>query len=312
MKNRRNRLVKMATYSAPGALAAVSLLVLISIGTPLSNHSYGQGQLGSTMTPQIQGKILTHLKVTGSSYNHEFIDGSNITNAYVNMTATYVPLGQSLGDNITIATPFGYSQVNVSGNHLTLQLSVVTSNNSTSVTNSTLMGISSPDVLFSPSISVAYWLGMYSKSPSGHWAVLSVARLGIYTLSIYSIPDIVATIGSVVVIQSGKVALEIPETSVLLGAIITILAADYAYMYGMAEMNQQPSIYMELGGSIGTQWYNFYQVGVYGEEGYYTGVYNVNGAWYNQIATSASGSNYLTTLMSHYGVWNPNAEPPWS
>ena len=153
---------------------------------------------------------------------------------------------------------------------------------------------------------------MYSKSPSGHWAVLSVARLGIYTLSIYSIPDIVATIGSVVVIQSGKVALEIPETSVLLGAIITILAADYAYMYGMAEMNQQPSIYMELGGSIGTQWYNFYQVGVYGEEGYYTGVYNVNGAWYNPIATSATGSNYLTTLMSHYGVWNPNAEPPWS
>ena len=150
---------------------------------------------------------------------------------------------------------------------------------------------------------------IHYKYPSGHEAMLVVSRMAVFALSIYSLPDIIAIIGTTVANDIKIIATADPASSELLLALAVDLAADYATLYAQAEYNHEPTIYLKIGFSWGTQWYNFWQLGVYGEEGLYTADYQYNSGLYMPLFSTGS---LPYALEPYFGTWNPFAEPPRS
>lgn len=88
------------------------------------------------------------------------------------------------------------------------------------------------------------------------------------------------------------------------------LLADYAFLYGYALYHNSTTMYIDVEGSWGTQWYNFYQLGAYGEEGVFSGNFNSNsGTFYPVCIAGVSDLETISAMNPHSGVWNPMPSP---
>ncbi|EQD50883.1 hypothetical protein B1A_13303, partial [mine drainage metagenome] len=86
-------------------------------------------------------------------------------------------------------------------------------------------------------------------------------------------------------------------------------SAEFGYLVAYALYNHYPTVYLDLGASWGTQWWNFYQIGFYGEGGVYTGnIYQDGYPYYYDPLQSTYGFN---AMAIHYSNFNPYAQPPW-
>lgn len=250
-----------------------------------------------------------------TSYGEYIIlNGSNqVMKIWVNYTETNVVGIEKLGNNVTLNATFGSSQVKVNGSTITLLMSInVIENNKSGWTasntqknnyaNSYMTGVMAADAVGYVSSN------LYTKYPSGYKAALDVTKVDVQSLSVYTITEVIADFGIYVGREITVIIESVPESAVAILGIAAVLAADYAYLYGYALFYNYPTIYFDVGASVGTQWYNFFDVGIYGEEGVFTGDYNSNNGLFIPTVVSA-GLPY--SLSPHSNVWNPFAEPPW-
>ncbi|QRF75544.1 hypothetical protein Thermo_01047 [Thermoplasmatales archaeon] len=102
-----------------------------------------------------------------------------------------------------------------------------------------------------------------------------------------------------------------PALVLAVAILAAALLADCAFFYGYALYHNSPTMYIDVGGSWGTQWYNLYQLGAYGKEGVFSGNFNSNsGTFYHVCIAGVGGLEAISAMNPHSGVWNPNAEPP--
>ncbi len=204
-------------------------------------------------------------------------------------------LGINLGNNVTIVSHAGIVQVNVSGNTLSLFAAI----NATPMNGSTILGI---DPIF-------------NKSEPGYKAVLDN-----YQVSVSSFPS-AADFIAIFTLEIGNVEVGAlvgdASAAVFLGAagltFVTALAADLLYLYADAAATGYPSFYVDFGTSWGTGLFNFFgNLGLYGEEGLYSGAYDTYNALYIPVLIGGGHSNAIANgEIPHTGVWNPLDEPPW-
>ena len=204
-------------------------------------------------------------------------------------------LGINLGNNVTIVSHAGIVQVNVSGNTLSLFAAI----NATPMNGSTILGI---DPIF-------------NKSEPGYKAVLDN-----YQVSVSSFPSAADFIAFFILeignVEVGALAGD-ASAAVFLGSagltFVTALAADLLYLYADAAATGYPSFYVDFGMSWGTGLFNFFgNLGLYGEEGLYSGAYDTYNALYIPVLIVGGNSNAIANgEIPHTGVWNPLDEPPW-
>jgi len=162
---------------------------------------------------------------------------------------------------------------------------------------------------------------IYYKFPKNHEAALYVTKLPV--ISGASDATIIAVFGEVVsgevgslegAVYYGSAAASIVLPG-LLAPIVAALALDYIAIDAYASENHDPTVYFDLGASWGTKWYNFYDVGIYGEEGAFTGTADSGSSGIYIPVSIAFGDSAkyppLSGYAPHTGVWNPNEEPPW-
>ncbi len=199
---------------------------------------------------------------------------------------------------MTITLSYSIIQVNVTGDMVRLLMSINETHNNipdVSVVKST---IPSPDPPF---------IKAYYKYPPNYKAILVVMTIGASALSVYSIVGIVDLFGQDVITEFGTIVAFDPEFTRILTEITAAVVADFAYLYGYALIHGYPTVYIDTGASIGTQWFNFFRIGTY-SEGYVfpEGYNNQSSGYYLPVLTIGSSESYRI----HSGVWNPGAEPP--
>ena len=155
----------------------------------------------------------------------------------------------------------------------------------------------------------SFYYHIYTKSLSGYNAILSVTRVGIPQLSVYSVATVGIMLGEVVAYEEGAIISIDPAAASILPYTAAIILANTLYLYAYALSHHAPTIYIDVGFSYGTQWYNFYNIGAYGEEGMYMSNYDSSGGLYEPLMTSYGPGT--ASIFSHHGAWNPNAQPPW-
>lgn len=286
IKNLRDRLVIAASI-----VIVVAMVVLwFSPAVDDSNHPLLNG------SPSASTSVM---QATNSGYYLISDNRNSVIDVWINYSVN-VGSDISIGNNVTINSPSGTVQVNVSGQMVQL-LMVINESPSTGGAN-----ISNVNYTFPPPDPP--FVQAYPKYPTNYAAMLVVMTIEVYALSIYSIAQIVALFGEVVVTEDGYLVAFQPELTVVLPAITAAIAVDFAYLYGYALAYDYLSIYIDVGGSVGTQWFNFFHIGAYGEEGVFTGDYNDQASgYYVPLLTTGGGSSYNV----HADVWNPGAEPPW-
>ncbi len=232
---------------------------------------------------------------------------------FVNTTVLKLDEGIKMGNSITLNNNYSSSKVTVSGNKINLTITNQLSKKNIIIPqNNKIKGIhNSPEV----SDNVLSSRSVHLKFPKDYAAALVVTKIGVSSVSTDSLSFIVGVMGEVVPADADAAIGALAGLSaasivgaVVVGAVIAALAADYAALYYYASSGHYPTMYLDIGVSIGTQWWNSYDIGTYGEEGAFTGNYNSgNGMYIPLVSTSTN----LNAFMPHAGVWNPYAEPPW-
>ena len=269
--------------------------VMVSFSSVGDNTSQVQQNNSLTFNPAAQGLVASNYSDSITNNGH-----NSITNIWANYTVNTKLLKMNMGNNTTIVSQFGLVQVNVTGSTLSLFISINNSENAqvvnTSVADSMIPNLDPPN------------FQIYYKFPTHFSAALVVMTVGVSSLSVYTIAGVVADFGEVGAVEGGYIEAFNAELTPLIPVIIAGIAVDFADLYGYALVNDYPTIYIDIGGSVGNQWYNFFDVGAYGEEGVFTGAYDQqdNGT-YLPILTTGGSSSY----DPHTDVWNPNAQPPW-
>ena len=154
-----------------------------------------------------------------------------------------------------------------------------------------------------------FYAHLYTKSLSGYNAGLFLERIPIYSLTVYSVGTVGLMLGAAVGYGEGIIISFNPEAVGAVAYIAGLLIADLGALYAYATLKHVATIYFEEGFSYGTQWYNFYNIGAYGEEGTYNAYYESSNGIYTPLITSFG--LYTTAMIPHTGAWNPNAQPPW-
>jgi len=242
---------------------------------------------------------------------------NNVPGNYMKYNLTFMAPNNiaKSGNIITIENKYGKVNVYSNLNYVNLSIILYTGHNDKI---SKVNGVTNvPDV----NNGYDYCSNAYYKYPNGHTARLEVTKIEVSSLSLYTVPEIIAVFGEVVVTESGMLIRSVSSLgdvlSSLLEVLIPTLAADYALLYADAEAQHEPTIYLDLGASWGTKWYNFYQIGAYGEEGLFTGQFNSNNGYYMPVSIagghcySPTSAKFYEEYGSHESVWNPYQEPPW-
>ena len=119
-------------------------------------------------------------------------------------------------------------------------------------------------------------VGTYYKYPQNHEAVLVVMKIPVTETSDFTTAKIVAFFGEVVstgigdAVGDASAAAAAGASAAFVAVLAAALAVDFVAVYLYALANHDPTFYFDTRASWGTAWYNFYQVGVYGEEGTFT------------------------------------------
>ncbi len=280
-----------------GLIVAVVSIVMVVAGIGFSVSHIQDANANSTTNPVARGLV-------ASNYSDSIINNghNSIANIWANYSVNTKLLKMNMGNNTTIVSQFGLVQVNVTGNMLSLFISINNSENAqvvnTSVADSMIPNLASSTFNFQ----------IYYKFPTHFSAALAVVTARVSELSVYTIADIVVEFGEVVAVDGAAISSFNWELAPLIPVIIGALAVDFIYLYSYAVDNDDSSIYFDIGGSVGNQWYNFFDVGGYGEEGVFTGAYNQqdNGVYIPLLTTGG-----IFAYDAHTGVWNPMAQPPW-
>ncbi len=154
-----------------------------------------------------------------------------------------------------------------------------------------------------------YYFHLYTRSLSGYNAILAVTRVDVPQLAVYSVATIGIMLGTVAAYEESAILSIQPEAIGILPYTLTLLMANMAILYAYAVVEHGPTIYINYGFSYVTQRYNFYNIGVYGEEGIYMSNYATSNGLYEPMMTSYGPGS--ASMIFHYGAWNPNAQPPW-
>ncbi len=260
--------------------------------SPVAND-YDQSQASALSSALVHG-----INIACSGYNTTRIHNNEVVNIWANYIVDGDP-ADNIGNNVTITLSSGIVQVNVTGDMVRLLMSINETHNNISDVSVVKSTIPNPDPPF---------IKAYYKYPPNYKAILVVMTIGVSALSVYSIAGIVALFGEVVATEDGTIEAFDPEFTPILPEITAAVAADFAYLHGYALIHGYPTVYIDTGASIGTQWFNFFRIGAYGEEGVFTWDYNnQSSGYYFPILTTGSSESY----QIHSGVWNPGAEPPW-
>ena len=165
-------------------------------------------------------------------------------------------------------------------------------------------------------------VGTYYKFPKNHEAALSVVKIPALS-SDASPADIIAVFGEAVLVGSSTVLGAISDFLAALAdsaltPIIAVLAADYVALNVYAYTQHDPIVYFELCISWDTQWWHFYDIGAYGEEGAFIASADSHSSGLFVPVALARSHNYspkswkfFAQYSPHNSVWNPFQEPPW-
>jgi hypothetical protein len=213
-----------------------------------------------------------------------------------------------MGGNITSFFHDGKVSVSFIGHKMYIKSSVQL-NDKINLPNTYPKNVKNNPLIATDSTPGDMYYHIYTKSLSGYNAILAVTRVEVAQLTVYSVATIGIILGEVVAYQESAILTIQPESAAVLAAIALALTANDIYLYGYALIHHGPTIYIDEGFSYGTQWYNFYNIGAYGEEGIYMSNYATSNGLYEPMMTSYGPTS--NSMIFHYGAWNPNAEPPW-
>jgi hypothetical protein len=167
--------------------------------------------------------------------------------------------------------------------------------------------------------------GTYYKFPKNHEAALEVVKIP----EIFGVSpaDIIAVFGAAVATGIGGLESAVEGASYIAYAAVgaeiadtigVVLAADYLALSAYAHSQNDPTVYFDIGVSWGTKWWNFEEIGMYGEEGAFTGSADSHSSGLFVPVALAGGHNYspkswkfFAQYSPHNSVWNPFQEPPW-
>ncbi len=286
-----NHYVTIGNHDRTNPAMAPNSLIEMNI-SPVANN-YNQSEASVLSSALVRG-----INIASSGYNTTRIHNNAVVNISINYPVDEDP-AVNIGNDVTITLSYSIIQVNVTGDMVRLLMSINETHNNISDVSVVKSTIPSPD----PPFIKAY----YKYSPN-YKAIPVVMTIGASALSVYSIAGIVDLSGQVVAKEDGTIEAFDPEFTPILPEITAAVAADFAYLHGYALIHGYPTVYIDTGASIGTQWVNFFRIGAYGEEGVFTGDYNNKSSGYYLLILTTGGSE---SYQIHSGVWNPGAEPPW-
>jgi hypothetical protein len=163
-------------------------------------------------------------------------------------------------------------------------------------------------------------IGTYYKYPDHHESVLFVMKIPVVETSDFTAAKMIAFFGGVFSDETGSILSRIPweDVAAAAGAFAAVgaaLAVDYIALDTYATASHDATVYFDTGASWGTEWYNSYEIGVYGEEGAFTGTAqsHSSGIYIPLAEAGGKGPSYnsLFAMDPHSSVWNPFDEPPW-
>ncbi len=279
----------------------ISIFLMVSF-VPLSDNVSHNNAINKNL-PQVS----SNKNVIKSTFNPLKLDRYNYslnkTNNILHINILF-NLNNNMVKNQSIIKSGNFGEVNVfsSGNNIYMNITIIPNNNAGKVP----LGCSN----------------VYYKFPKNYAAVLSVTKIPIITTT--DITEIMAVFGEVVAtgvsvtVSSAPAYAEASIASTVVPVVVAVLAANYVAMDVYAYENHDPTVYFDIGASWGTQWWNFYSIGVYGEEGAFTGSANSHSSGTFIPVAIAGGRNYSPTspefyeeYFPHNSVWNPYQEPPW-
>ena len=305
-KSLNNKKIKRySLYIIPAVIIVILLLLLPEIGSPYT-YNINNRDIKANISP-VAKNMSKNIILNSHGYSKKIVNGKEVLNVFVNITVLKLPEGMKMGNSITLNNNYSSSKVTVSGNKINLTItSNVGKSNKIMSHNNRINNIN-----YSPDTSSAMCTHTYWKYPQNYKAALVVTKVSVEPLNVYSIAVIVGMMGNIAysdVSIAGEAVGALAAVSAGAGIILGALAADYIALYTYASSNHYPTIYIDFGASIGTQWRNFYALGVYVEEGVFTGNYDSGNGEYMPIV-STSQSLYANT--PHSSPWNPFGEPPW-
>ncbi|WMT51034.1 MAG: hypothetical protein RE471_08650 [Ferroplasma sp.] len=270
-----------------GVFVAVMFIMLALVPAADNMHVSNKAQIGDLTTGQNQSLIKTE------NYTYHF------GRQEINMNLTFIYSGNYMQSQHIVKTGnYGIVSVYSNGNRIYLNLTVKRTKDFKEVSGDCI--------------------GTYYKFPKNHEAVLSVIKIP--ALSPGTSPaDIVAVFGEAVIAGSSNLLGAISDFLAALAdsalvPVIAVLAADYVALNIYADTQHDPTVYFDLGVSWDTQWWHFYDIGAYGEEGAFTGSPDSHSSGvYVPLAIGGGkfGKNPLFAMAPHKSVWNPFEEPPW-
>ncbi len=290
-----------------------TIFVMTAFAPAVNNINSSHENLSSIKSsPYI---VMNETNLKSSFMLKSYKTSNNIFKNYVEYNLTFTTNKINTVNNIiNIENKYGKVIVSPESNHI--NLTIILYNHGKT--------LKSKNLKINPEVSGGYdyCSNTYYKYPSGYFARLQVTKIEVSSLSLDTLPEIIAVFGEVVVTEEGLILKSIPDYiyEVVVPVFLSTtaaLAADYALLYTDAVSNHEPAIYLDLGTSWGTQWYNFYRIGVYGEEGAFTGIYNSNHGTYVPIGItggrnySPNSPDFFAEYDPHSSVWNPYQEPPW-
>ena len=198
-----------------------------------------------------------------------------------------------IGSNGTISTTFGFVNVTVSHDTITLVMTMNTGQKKTSVS-------------ISPDTTYVVYTQQFYKSGSNWIAYLDVAQVETLSLATMTLAEILEAFGAIVENLLYSLVSVAPWAGLeAFSALVVILTANFGVVDAYALSRNAPSVYFEVGASL---WEGFYPA-VYGEEGTYSGyVSDFNDGSYWPVANM---SGTWASMQQHDSVWNPAVMPPW-
>lgn len=311
-------------------VAVMTTIMLFLSFSGINAHSNKQGANAQILNETNDAKYNVNNKVTFflqsievpvSTSEYKTQAGSTVVKLNYNYSNDNKISKTELGNSTAIRLSSNSVGVDVDGRVVTLSI-IINDENPVYRLNTSLSSLDAKSIstqaMDSSSSGSYISSSLHYKFRSGHEAVLDVTRVEILPLSFDTIAQILAIFGAVVATEGGTIGATDPALDVtgLIAAVIAGVAVDFGALYAYALENGYKTVYLDIGGSWGIYWYNFWELGAYGEEGVYSNNFNQGGGLYYPILTtegvnSRSTLEVLEALIPHTGAWNPNAEPPW-
>ncbi len=268
-----------------GAVVMTAIMVLLAfsgINAPLSRQGVNAQNLNETNDAKYNvnntdNSLLRSIEVPVSTSVYKTQAGMAVVELKYNYMNDRTISNAELGKSTVIKLNSGTVSVEVNGRVVTLSI-ILNDKNIVNRINPSSSGFDGTNInvrAMDSSLSGSYVSSsIHYKYRSGHEAVLDVTRVDVLPLSFDTIAQVLAIFGEVVATETGTVVTINPELAELTLAVVTAVAADFGVLYAYALDNGYKSVYLDIGGSWGIYWYNFWQLGVYGEEGAYSNNFN--------------------------------------